>query len=161
MPTVESWADPVRLKPKPKRRGAEEARAEMEAMASSKRRRVGDILDNREGDAAEPEAAGDEDGEQQGEAVRGEGNRPEPEQKTSPLPVRVTQAKSKTRKTSSRGKGTIVDPRQQTIKKFFKKNDAEETGKLESSDRLNLKCWDEWRGGRCWFRVRSRSKSIE
>ena len=107
-------------------------------MASSKRRRVGDIPDNREGDAAEPEAAGDEDGEQQGEAVRGEGGRPELEQKAPPLPVRVTQAKSKTRKTSSRGKGTIVDPRQQTIKKFFKKNDAEETGKLESSDRLNL-----------------------
>ena len=107
-------------------------------MASSKRRRVGDIPDNREGDAAEPEAAGDEDGEQQGEAVRGEGDRPEPEQKAPPLPVRVTQAKSKTRKTSSRGKGTIVDPGQQTIKKFFKKIDAEETGKLESSDRLNL-----------------------
>ena len=32
-----------------------------------------------------------------------------------------------------------MDPRQQTIKKFFfKEKDAEETGKLESSDRLNL-----------------------
>ena len=31
-----------------------------------------------------------------------------------------------------------MDPGQQTIKKFFKKIDAEETGKLESSDRLNL-----------------------
>ena len=132
LPMVESWAVPVRYKPR--RRSAEEAGV----MASSKRRRVGDIPDNREGDAAEPEAAGDEDGEQQGEAVRGEGGRPELEQKAPPLPVRVTQAKSKTRKISSRGKGTIVDPRQQTIKKFFKKNDAEETGKLESSDRLNL-----------------------
>ena len=52
-------------KPKPKRRGAEEARAGMEAMASSKRRRVGDIPDISEGVAAEPEAAGGEDREQQ------------------------------------------------------------------------------------------------
>ena len=65
VPIVESWADPVRLKPKPKRRGAEEARAEMEAMASSKRRRVGDLPNIHEEDAAEPEASGGEDGEQQ------------------------------------------------------------------------------------------------
>ena len=131
LPIVESWAVPVRYKPR--RRTAEEAGV----MASSKRRRVGDIPDNREGDAAEPEAAGGGDGEQQ-EAAQGEGDRPELEQKAPPLPVRIPQAKSKTRKTSSRGKGTIVDPGQQTIKKFFKKIDAEETGKLESSDRLNL-----------------------
>ena len=135
LPTVESWADPVRLKPKPKRRGAEEARAEMEAMASSKRRRVGDIP---EGGAAEPEAAGGEDWEQQEVAARGEGGRPELEQKVGPLPVRASQERPKTRKTSSRGKRKIVDPRQPTIKKFFERNDAEATGKLESSDCLNL-----------------------
>ena len=139
LPTVESWADPVRLKPKPKRRGAEEARAEMEAMASSKRRRVGDLPNTHEEDAAEPEAAGGEDGKQQEGAVRGEGDRKELEQKVVPLPVRVPQAKSRiNRKTSSRGKKEIVDPRQQLIKKFFQVKDAEETGKLESSDRLNL-----------------------
>ena len=31
-----------------------------------------------------------------------------------------------------------MDPRQQLIKKFFQVKDAEETGKLESSDCLNL-----------------------
>ena len=55
-----------------------------------------------------------------------------------PLPVRASQEKPKTRKMSSRGKRKIVDPRQQTIKKFFQVNDAEATGKLESSDSLNL-----------------------
>ena len=136
---MESWADPVRLKPKPKRRGAEEARAEMEAMASSKRRRVGDLPNIHEEDAAKPEAAGGEDGEQQEGAVRGEGDRKELEQKVVPLPVRVPQAKSRiNRKTSTRGKKEIVDPRQQLIKKFFQVKDAEEMGKLESSDRLNL-----------------------
>ena len=138
LPTVESWADPVRLKPKPKRRGAEEARAGMEAMASSKRRRVGDIPDISEGDAAEPEAAGGEDREQQEVAVQGEGDRPGPEQKAGPLPARASQERPKNRKMSSRGKRKIVDPRQQTIKKFFQVNDAEATGKLESSDCLNL-----------------------
>ena len=106
-------------------------------MASSKRRRVGDLPDNREGDAAELEAAGGNDGEQQ-EAARGEGDGPEPEQKALPLPVRTPQAKSRNRKPFSRGKVKLVDPRQQSIKKFFKENDVEETGKLESSDRLNL-----------------------
>ena len=32
----------------------------------------------------------------------------------------------------------VVDPRQQLIKKFFQVKDAEENGKLDSSDRLNL-----------------------
>ena len=41
--------------------------------------------------------------------------------KAVPLPVRVSQAKSSNRKTSSRGKSNIVDPRQQTIKNFFLK----------------------------------------
>ena len=31
-----------------------------------------------------------------------------------------------------------MDPRHQTIEKFFQVNDAEATGKLESSDCLNL-----------------------
>ena len=65
MPTVESWADPVRLKPKLKRREAEEARAEMQGMASGKRRRIGDLPEITVGDAAEPEAAGRQDGEEQ------------------------------------------------------------------------------------------------
>mgnify|MGYP003330354358 CR=1 FL=1 len=91
-----------------------------------------------EEDAAEPEAAGGEDGKQQEGAARGEGDRKELEQKVGPLPVRASQERPKTRKTSSRGKRKIVDPRQQTIKKFFQVNDAETTGKLESSDCLNL-----------------------
>ena len=53
------------------------------------------------------------------------------------MPVRVPQAKSRNRKTSSRGKMTLVDPRQQQITNYFNKN-AEEMAKLESSDRLNL-----------------------
>ena len=143
MPTVESWADPVRLKPKSKRRGAEEARAEMEAMASGKRRRVGDLPEITAGDAAEPEAAGGQEGEQQEVAAGGEGDRPEQEQKAVPLPVRGSKAKSTNRKTTSRGKKEIVDPRQQLfMKNFFKVRDAEESGKLESSDRLNLEAAD-------------------
>ena len=43
---------------------------------------------------------------------------------------------------SKRGKRKIVDPRQQSIKNFFQVKDAEETGKLESSDRLNLEAAD-------------------
>ena len=105
-------------------------------MASSKRRRVGDNLD---GEDAGPEAAGGEDGEQQGGAARGEGGRPEQKRKAVPLPVRVPQAKSRHRKTPSRGKMALVDPRQQQITTFFNKS-AEETGKLESEDRLNLEC---------------------
>ena len=71
-----------------------------------------------------------------------------------PLPVRASQERPKNRKMSSRGKRKIVDPRQQTIKKFFQVNDAEATGKLESSDCLNLEEADEagMRGGRCWFK---------
>ena len=42
------------------------------------------------------------------------------------------------RKTPSRGKKGIVDPRQKSIKFFFQNKDAEETGKLESSDRLEI-----------------------
>ena len=53
------------------------------------------------------------------------------------MPVRVPQAKPRNRKTSSRGKIALVDPRQQQITNYFNKN-AEETGKLESRDRLNL-----------------------
>ena len=134
LPIVESWAVPVRYKPKPKRRVCEEARVEPQDLASSKRRRVGDILD---GDAAEPEAAGGGDGGQQGGAGRGEGDRPEHDQKAAPLPVRVPQAKSRNRKTPSRGKMALEDSRQRQITSYFNKN-AEETGKLESSDRLNL-----------------------
>ena len=141
LPIVESWAVPVRYKPKPKRRVAEEARAEMQEMASGKRRKVGD---NPNGDAAEPVAAGGDDGGQQKEAARGEGDRQEQGQKATPVPVRV-QAKSKHKKTPSRGKGVEVDPRQKPITTYFKK-DAEETGKLESSDRLNL---DEDSAGLC------------
>ena len=103
-------------------------------MASSKRRKVGDNLD---GDAAVPEAAGGEDGEQQGGAARGEGGRPEQKQKGGPLPVRVPQAKSRNRNTSSRGKMALADPRQKQITNFFTKN-AEEMGKLEFEDHLNL-----------------------
>ena len=135
LPTVESWAVPVRYKPEPKRRRLEGARGEPQGKApNKKRRRVGDILD---GDCAEREAAGGGDGGQQEEAGRGEGDRPEHDQKAAPLPVRVTQAKSRNRKTPSRGKMTLEDSRQRQITSYFKKN-AEETGKLESSDRLNL-----------------------
>ena len=134
LPTVESWAVPVRYKPKPKRRVVEEAGEENQELASSKRRRVGDNLD---GEDAGPEAAGGEDGEQQGGAAQGEGGRPEQKRKAVPLPVRVPQAKSRNRKTPSRGKMALVDPRQQQITTFFNKS-AEETGKLESEDRLNL-----------------------
>ena len=35
-----------------------------------------------------------------------------------------------------------MDPRQKSIKNFFKVKDAEETGKLESCDRLNLEAAD-------------------
>ena len=69
LPTVESWADPVRLKPKLKRREAEEARAEMQGMASGKWRRIGDFPVITAGDAAEPEATGGQDGERQGLAA--------------------------------------------------------------------------------------------
>ena len=55
------------------------------------------------------------------------------------MPVKVPQAKSRHRKTPSRGKMALVDPRQQQIKTFFNKN-AEETVKLESEDHLNLEC---------------------
>ena len=134
LPTVESWAVPVRYKPKPKRRVVEEAGKETQELASSKRRRVGDNLD---GDDAGPEAAGGEDGEQQGGAARGEGDRPEQKRKEGPLPVRVPQAKSRNRKTPSRGKMALADPRQKQITNFFTKN-AEEMGKLESEDHLNL-----------------------
>ena len=46
------------------------------------------------------------------------------------------------RKTPSRGKRAIADPRQKSIKFFFQNKNAEETGKLESSDRLNMACAD-------------------
>ena len=114
----------------------------MEAMASRKRRRVGDLPVMTVGDAAEHEAAGGDDGEQQEVAVGGEGGRPEQKRKAVPLPVRVPQAKSSNRKTSSRGKRNIVDPRQQSITNFFQVTDVEETGKLESSDRLNMEAAD-------------------
>ena len=53
--------------------------------------------------------------------------------------MRGSKAKSSNRKTTSRGKKQIVDPRQQLfMENFFQVKDAEETGKLESSDRLNL-----------------------
>ena len=134
LPTVESWAVPVRYKPEPKRRMLEGARGEPQEKASNKRRRVGDILD---GDCAEQEAAGGGDGGQQEEAGRGEGDRLEHDQKAASLPVRVAQAKSRNRKTPSRGKMALEDSRQRQITSYFYKN-AEEMGKLESSDRLNL-----------------------
>ena len=60
----------------------------------------------------------------------------------------VPQAKfSINRKTSSRGKKERVDPRQQIIKKFFQVEDAEEMGKLESSNRLNLEADNAGLGG--------------
>ena len=140
-PTVELWADPVRLKPKPKMRGTEEARAEMQGMASCKRRRDGDIPDSQD-DAAKLEAAGGDDGEQQEVAVQSEGDKQELKQKAVPLPVRASQEMPRNRRQTSRGKRKIVDPRQQSIKNFFQVKDAEETGKLESSDRLNLEAAD-------------------
>ena len=148
MPRVESWADPFRLKPKLKRREAEEARAEMQGIASGKRRRVGDLPVITVGDAAEHEAAGGRDGEQQEVAAGGEGDRPEQKQKAVPLPVRAPQAKSRNRKTTSRGKRTLVDSRQQLLmENFFQVKDAEESGKLESSDRLNLETENAGLGG--------------
>ena len=114
----------------------------MEAMASRKRRRVGDLPVITGGDAAEHEAAGGDDGERQEAAAGGEGGKPELKWKAVPMPLRVPQAKSSNRKTTSRGKKKIVDPGQQLIKKFFQVKDAEETGKLESSDRLNLETAD-------------------
>ena len=119
----------------------------MEAMASSKRRRAGDLPNIHEEDAAEPEAAGGEDGKQQEGAAQGEGDRRELERKEVPLPVRIAQPKSSNRKTSSRGKKKLADPRQQLIKKFFQVKDAEENGKLESSDRLNLEADNAGLGG--------------
>ena len=80
-------------------------------------------------------------------AAGGEGGRPEQKQKAFTLPVKVPQAKSNNRKTSSRGKRNVVDPRQQNIKKFFQVKDVEETGKLESSDRLNLDAENAGLGG--------------
>ena len=56
--------------------------------------------------------------------------------------MRVPQAKVTNRKTTSRGKKEIVDPRQKSIKSFFQAKDAEETGKLESMDRLNMESAD-------------------
>ena len=90
------------------------------------------------GDAAEHKAAGEQDGEDQEVAAGGEGDRPEQKQKAVSLPVRAPQAKSRNRKTTSRGKRALVDPRQQKISNFFQVKDAERTGKLESVDRLNL-----------------------
>ena len=93
----------------------EEAKEEMQGMASRKRMKVGDIPD---GDAAEPVAAGGDDWEQQKEAARGEGDRPELGQKAAPVPLRV-QAKSKHKQTPSRGKGAEVDTRQRPITTNF------------------------------------------
>ena len=61
--------------------------------------------------------------------------------------MRIAQPKSSNRKTSSRGKKKLADPRQQLIKKFFQVKDAEENGKLESSDRLNLEADNAGLGG--------------
>lgn len=71
----------------PKSGVTEEAGAEMEAMASNKKRKVGDV--------AEPGEAGGEDGEQQEGAARGERNsRGEMDQQDDfPLRVRVTHEK--------------------------------------------------------------------
>ena len=103
---------PVRYKPKAKRRVVEEAREEMQGMASRKRMKVGDIPD---GDAAEPVAAGGDDWGQQKEAARGEGDRPELGQKAAPVPLRVEAKSKQNKQTPSRGKGTEVDPRQRPI----------------------------------------------
>ena len=81
-------------------------------------------------------------------AAGGEGDRPEQKQKAVPLPVRAPQAKSRNRKTTSRGKRTLVDSRQQLLmENFFQVKDAEESGKLESSDRLNLETENAGLGG--------------
>ena len=99
------------------------------------------------GDAAEPEAAGEGDGEEQEVAARGEGGRPEQKRKAASLPKRGSKAKSTIRKMTSRGKKEIVDPRQQLfMKNFFQVKDAEESGKLESGDRLNLEAADSAEG---------------
>ena len=45
------------------------------------------------------------------------------------------------------------------MKNFFQVKNAEESGKLESSDCLNLEA--ENVGGRCWFGVRIQSKPQE
>ena len=122
-----------------KSREAEEARAEMQGMASGKRRRIGDFPVITAGDAVEPEASGGQDGEEQEVAAQGEGDRPEQAQKAVQLPVRGFKAKSMNRKTTSRRKKQIVNPRQQLFMEiFFKVKDAEETEKLEFSDCLNL-----------------------
>ena len=142
MPTVESWASPVRYKSR--RRSGEEVRAEMPDTTSCKRRRVGDIP---VGEAAKPEAVGGDGGQQPGEAEQGEVDRPEQRQPAAPLPVRVPKAKVTNRKTPSRGKKAIVDHRQKSIKSFFKAKDAEETGKLESSDRLEIASADAGQSG--------------
>ena len=61
--------------------------------------------------------------------------------------MRIAKAKSSNRNKSSRGKKKVADPRQQWIKKFFQVKDAEENGKLESSDRLNLEADNAGLGG--------------
>ena len=142
LPTVESWASPVRYKSR--RRSGEEVRAEMPDVTTHKRRRVGD---SPVGEAAKPEAAGGEGGQQPGEAEQGEVDKPEQRQPAAPLPVRVPQAKVSYRKTSSRGKKAIVDPRQKSIKFFFQNKNAEETGKLESGDRLEMASADAGQSG--------------
>ena len=81
-------------------------------------------------------------------AAGGEGDRPEQIQKAVLLPVRAPQAKSRNRKTNSRGKRTVVDPRQQMLmRNFFQVKDAEESEKLKSSDRLNLEAENAGLGG--------------
>ena len=82
MPTVESWdVAQVMDKPKPRRRMAEEATRERgQGEASSKRRRVGNVHQVPTGDAedAELEAAGGiEEEQQQGDVMKGEGDRPD------------------------------------------------------------------------------------
>ncbi len=116
----------------------------MPDVTTHKRRRVGD---SPVGEAAKPEAAGGERGQQPGEAEQGEVDKPEQRQPAAPLPVRVPQAKVSYRKTSSRGKKAIVDPRQKSIKFFFQNKNAEETGKLESGDRLEMASADAGQSG--------------
>ena len=61
--------------------------------------------------------------------------------------MKVPKAKVTYRKTPSRGKRAIVDPRQKSIKFFFQNKNAEETGKLESGDRLNMVSADAGQSG--------------
>ena len=90
----------------------------IEAMASRKRRRVEHFPDScTAADAAQPEAAGGDDEEQQGD-------RQEKKSKAVSLQLRRSQVRSSNKKQSSRENRNLVDPRQQSIKKFIQVKDV-------------------------------------